>query len=220
MPDSGGTITILSGDCGRYPQVWADLQRLELPGPVQWDVRYPGCGIAKARNAALREAKGEWLWFVDDDQAVPPQTLVRLLAREVPVVGALYLTRRYPFGPVMTDAPHEQGVRPFYRLTPERRGLMAVEAVGTGGMLIRRAVWEAIPPPWFTLGQPEDGPPDGFAEDLSFCRRVRAAGIEIYCDLDDPLGHRLQAVVTPVWRGDHWVTEVTVDRLVVGVPPA
>lgn len=171
---------------------------------------------------AVKACKGDWLWFMDDDHSFPPDLLLKLIERKVDVVAPLYLTRRSPFGPVMAGAPFEgTSKRPFYRLSPQLAGLREVDAVGTAGMLIRRHVWEAIDPLWFTLGQIEDGEADGFAEDLSFCRRVRKAGFKIHVDLDNPMGHRLGAVVTPVRLQDgRWATKISLGGREVLIPPA
>jgi hypothetical protein len=60
-------------------------------------------------------------------------------------------------------------------------------------MLIRRRVLEALQgqPPWFTVGQIE---PSQLDEDLSFCAKVRAAGLRIWCDLTIGVGHLTTAM--------------------------
>jgi len=49
------------------------------PVPVR-GVREPRAGVACARNRGIREARGPWIAFFDDDQVADPRWLIELLA--------------------------------------------------------------------------------------------------------------------------------------------
>jgi glycosyltransferase involved in cell wall biosynthesis len=67
----------------------------ELRDHAAVDVRYfhqPGLGIAVARNHCVRESRGEWIAFFDDDQQAESDWLANLLEfardRDLPCVGS------------------------------------------------------------------------------------------------------------------------------------
>lgn len=67
---------------------------------------------------------------------------------------------------------------------PGEVGLIEVDAVATGSMLIHRSVLETMEPPWFEYIS------GGQSEDLVFCDRAKFDyGIPIYCDMSTIAGH-------------------------------
>lgn len=211
-----GTIAILTGEIARYSRFWLALTATAKPGPIKMIVKI-GLNIAEARNQALREAKGDWIWFLDDDQYWPPDTLVKLLERNVDIVQPLILMRQYPFSPVHMGPPTEDGSKYWrYALVPGESGLKECHAVGTGGMLIRRAVWETIPEPWFEIGQLN---PEVLSEDIIFCKKAKDRGFKIYCDLDHPMGHLTPVELWPKRRPDgKWMTDLRIHTWATSVP--
>lgn len=138
----------------------------------------------------LDNTECEWLWFVDSDIEVEPDTLYKLLdsadPATHPVVSAVY--------PMLLN----EGQRPsiFYRgfnpkfqkvtmnpydSIPEQE-LISVDGTGAGCLLIHRSLLQAMrtiyPPekPWFDMGI-FDGVPYG--EDFTFCMRVSQMGYPI-----------------------------------------
>jgi GT2 family glycosyltransferase len=61
--------------------------------------------------------------------------------------------------------------------------LFKIDGCGMHFVMIRRDVLEAIDPPWFQYTVA------GAGEDFAFCRKVRAAGFDIYADLSVYSGH-------------------------------
>jgi len=114
----------------------------ESPFPVVY-VHEPRSGVANARNAALEQASGDLIAFLDDDEEAPPHWLSALLevqsAFDADVV----------FGPVRGRAPgglirHRAYLEHFFsRLGPNKPGLID-DPYGCGDSLVRRA---ALPHP-------------------------------------------------------------------------
>jgi hypothetical protein len=215
-----GTIGILTAEHGRYARFWLSQLSLQPPGHAKLLVKFT-VNIPEGRNEIIREAEGEWVWFIDDDHTFDSGLLTRLLAREVDVVQPLVLSRYAPFGPVVMGPRTPDGNKHWrFALTPrERGGLKEVFVAGAAGMLLRRRVWEAIPPPWFTAGELN---PEIIGEDVTFSRRVTGAGFRIYCDLDNRMGHLNVGEVWPVWNEEsgEWETEVRFGMGAFRIPAA
>lgn len=155
-------------------------------------------GREKIVRRAL-ERGSEWVWFVDDDHTFGPSALLDLMKHDVPVVGALYLQRRTPFLPIAMGERDENGWWPLDLSQCPEHGLVAVDGIGTGGLLVRTDVFHELGEPWFQYTAE-------MSEDLFFCKRVREdLGLEIYVDLDVPLGHLAPAVVFPLFDDGEWV---------------
>ena len=154
-----------------------------------------------------------------DDHVFAPDILARLISHDVDVVVPHCLKRVPPFDPVAYGGQNEDG--DYFTAELPESGLTEVWAAGSGGMLIRRHVLEAIGDPGFETGI-------GLSEDLNFCRKVRDAGFSIWCDVDAKLGHLHYNTVWPVLRDGVWQIELDigngvrmpVKRIVEGVPVA
>ena len=156
-----------------------------------------GCSIiSKARNKLVSNFMSSDctdLLFVDADVVINVEAVTRLLAlsTDKDVVAGTY-PRRAADAKFFLD---------FYldeekKLEFDENGLMRVESVATGFMLIRRHVLEhmiSTHPEWKYAGDGEgedeyavfdfllvDGQYIG--EDYTFCRRARAEGFKIYLD--------------------------------------
>lgn len=70
---------------------------------------------------------------------------------------------------------------------------------GRAGMLVKREVFDAIPAPWFELGQTN---PEEPGEDYWFVGKCQAAGIPIACDVEQPYGHIAPCIATPCRDGN------------------
>ena len=85
---------------------------------------------------------------------------------------------------------------------------MASPFAGSGGMLIRRNVLDAVGIPagapwdkrhWFTYGEGRY-----LNEDLVLCKRITEAGFKIHLDVEVQMGHRGTFTVVPVRENGHW----------------
>jgi glycosyltransferase involved in cell wall biosynthesis len=207
-----GTIGVLTTEWGRSPRFWMCYAHLlaRLPFVVQPIYKF-SLNIAEARNEVVRAARdngSEWVWFIDDDHQFPDSLLLELLARNVPIVQPLVLSRYSPFGPVAMGRATGDGKAHWkLALTPNMpQDGMKVEVVGAAGMLIRRAVWETRADPWFTYGEVQS---DVTSEDMIFCRKARSNGFEVWVDLANRMSHLNIGEVWPMRQEDGtWYTRL------------
>jgi GT2 family glycosyltransferase len=175
-----------------------DLFALDKPEGTL--VVFPSSGsVVQNLNRALREMRGEWAWLQSDDHRFAPDLLHRLLSHEADVVVPLCVKRSPPYRLVVgteTTVTDEHTGRRYPGFVPlDREALPSevfpVEIAGTAGMLIRRHVLDAVGYPYFEST-------DGLYlnEDVEFCRKVRATGLEVLCDPNAALGH---VSSVPVW---------------------
>ena len=154
--------------------------------------------ISMSRNMHVREAlgfepKATHLLWLDSDMVVPSDGLVRLLAHDKDIVGAFYNKRVPPYetvGHLIDSSDIAKG------------GLRRADVMPGGFVLVKREVYEKLPPPWYregydlSLATAID--PDGtLGEDVSFSRAAISAGYDIWCDLDlsFQIGHIGEMVV-------------------------
>ena len=150
-----------------------------------------------ARNQfAKMMLRGSWthLFMLDDDMIYPANTLARLLQADKDIIAPFYVRKVRGFLPnafVEDDRGyHTEWVDDFRQVT----------AVGTGGLLIKRKVFETLPEPWFeyeNYTHPKTGELEQKSEDVVFCARAREAGFEIWVDGRLKCGHIGTFVVWP-----------------------
>lgn len=106
--------------------------------------------------------------FVDSDQDGPPDTITRLAAHKVDIVGCAYRMR---------GGDH--------RLMPgPGTGLVREDWIPSGVMLVRTAVFEKTPYPWFPniYGKTHL---EFQGSDISFCKKAKGlGGFDVWCDHD------------------------------------
>ncbi len=206
----GGLVGIIANDSARYSLFSACVTRLQNPPGtrLEWLIGGDWCGARNTLVEMCLEDGHDWLWFMDDDHAFPPNFLMRLLAHDVPLVVPVVLQRVAPFRPCVYLDAQGRGEGPRAEVIPlphlDGEGLIEAAGGGTAGMLIRREVLEAVESPWFEYGT--------VSEDLLFCDKAREAGFKIHCDLASRLGHITTAVVWPSVRDQEWVVGLTVGR--------
>ena len=189
-----GTIAYCSREDQIYPGFAAALGRLLQRHPDAEVIQMVSNDIADARNAAVKQMSGEWLWFIDTDMLFAPTTVERLLAHQVDLVQVLCLKRHPPHEPILWErSEDEQQTAPS-----GRPRLVEVHSLGAGGTLYRRRVFDAIQYPWFEgiLGK----------EDICFARKAKAAGFRLFVDTATPVGHTTPMVVWPEYdpRTGRW----------------
>ena len=217
---TSGTVAFMTAGLGRYAAAAQCMVALEKPAGscVEWFSG--GVNVANNRNVVASHFVGDWLCMIDDDQVFAPDLLHRLLRHladdRVDIVVPLILRRNPPYVPcLLVSAPPKgadtrvvelqqkpKSVRYFLRqmnLT-NQRGLQAVEAAGSGIMLIRRRVFERVPLPWFERR-------GDLGEDFHFCLKARAAGCGVYCDFSAAAGHVAPMAVWPTRQANgRWGT--------------
>lgn len=140
--------------------------------------------IAIVRNNAVAAAKmhrADWLFFLDSDMVFPRTALHQLMAHGKDIVGATYPQRTDPFMML--------GVASAGQDTTRQEGLIEMDYVPTGCLLINMAVFDGLDRPYFRCPFNEGGQITG--EDVDFCERARDIGFTIYNDIDlsKEIGH-------------------------------
>lgn len=200
-PVGFGTVGVITGELLRYSAFWRSVASLEKP-PGSAFAQKSGLSIVENRNHLANDVHGDWLFCLDDDLVLPPNTLMRLLAvlerGPYDVVAAHSLRRNPPFDALVyladVDAPD---CRPW--VPDGRTGVMEIASCGLGAVLIHKRVFDALEKPYFRMGQIH---PEHFHEDVEFCQRARAAGFRICVDLDTPVGHVTPMAVWPARNQD------------------
>ena len=155
------------------------------PSPPQIEVLMAeSSSVARNREWLSLEAEkiqAEWLLWLDCDQTFPADTLLRLLAHKLPVVGANYPQR----GNSRPSARRQVGGRmtPVWSTRDKvaRGELEAVAFMGLGVCLVSAASLARLERPYFA----------GENEDYYFFSKLRAAGIDPIVDhgLSGEVGH-------------------------------
>lgn len=156
--------------------------------------------------------------MLDADHQHPPH-VTQLLARWVLddptrlVVGGLNFRRGEPYDPC-AYLRGEDGL--LYPPSEWQRGLVEVDAIGTGSLLIAREAFERIEPPWFFNDYSmvmEDRWP---GEDIGFSKKCNEAGIKLWVDTTTTSPHMIDAVVDESsyrdYLADHQHVEVPVEQ--------
>jgi GT2 family glycosyltransferase len=164
----------------------------------------------------------DWLLSWHNDVIGDPQTLMRLLSWDKPIVSALVFMRTNPVLPhiwhktgAIAGGPelyahwirntrewfyaHQEYIK-FGPLVMDPRPDDALTQVGftsTSCMLIHRTVLEAMREEVKDLWFKRDGPGAG-GEDRNFCEHARKAGFETYVDRSCVVGHLVGDVPTGV----------------------
>lgn len=190
-----GTVGVIADMLGRYTIFTQALTGLRSPTNTVLDFEV-GADRGRSRNTLVArslERGSEWILFLDDDHAFPPELLSIMLARELPVVAGLYLQRTDPFLPIAYTSKDEAGYYwPLDLGECEQHGVVPVYAAGTGGMLIRSEVFHEIPGPWFVHTTKQ-------SEDLYFCDLLAEHDIPVHVDLDARLAHVTALSIVPNW---------------------
>lgn len=137
-----------------------------------------------ARNEIVKSAQAngvEWLAFIDTDVVVPPDTIIRLMAHNLPIVSGVYFTRAPPIEPaVWREVPNGKQTIPF-----QPGQMIEADFIGMGMCLIHMSVFDKIEKPYFNWTLSFQDPNDftkGTSEDFDFCKKVRARGYKILVD--------------------------------------
>lgn len=161
-------------------------------------IRVFGGGKAESRNKIVdisREMGAEWIVQIDADHSFD-SNLVRVLMRIAdkdsrPIVTGLYSNThemREPTGEFQVhDAVYGEHESGGYQAIQSPDGVhpFRVDAFGTGVLLTHVSVYDTIPEPWYEERVFADKPgsrPVIVGEDISFCRKARECGYELWCD--------------------------------------
>ena len=172
-----------------FAQSLAMLQKGGNETAVMFQV---GSLIYDARNKLAKEAikmgADYTMWF-DSDMIFQPDTMIKLLEHNAPIVSGAYFRRCPPYHLVAFDKCNTQD-REWSDL-PLPTDTVKCGGVGFGCVLIRTDVLFDVAAKFKTWFEPMNG----FGEDLSFCWRARECGYDILLDPKVTCGHVGQIVV-------------------------
>jgi len=187
QPDGNDQVLVAVLTREQVTTAWAfGFRNLVIPGTY---TGLTGMPFDHARNTACERAMElnfQWLFFLDDDVICPPDTILRLLAHNKPIVSGLYYRRATPIIPVMLK---EQGINRNWITEFNIPELLEVDYVGAGCLLIHRDVLASLPPistqnHWFDwrVNRTDLPPHERMSEDFVFCKHARNGGYKIYVD--------------------------------------
>ena len=165
----------------------ADLAGLQLISDTSmfWQ---PRTMINNARNLLVKRALDNvttsHVLFLDDDMTFRPDFLMRLASHNEDIVGGLAFKRTPDFQPCVYMKKEDGN---HYPILPTE--FQEVDAIGTGGVLIRRQVFEKLRYPWFETWYDKDDDNRLYSVDFDFCIKARKAGIKIHVDPAAEMGH-------------------------------
>lgn len=210
-----GLISISANSLGRYTEFQQCLSEIELDEAYAINIQR-GVDIAFNFNKsilAMFKRGFDWIWMLGDDHVFPPHLLKRLLKRNVDIVVPLYLHRTKPISPVLQKeiAPGKLERLGFNALPKNDTGVWRLPTgvyTGNAGMLVRRSVFEMVDAPWMEQGKIVPGR-GGF--DFYFCKKAQAAGIAVFVDLDNTIGHMTHVGIWPEKKDGVWGSRFEVE---------
>jgi GT2 family glycosyltransferase len=142
-----------------------------------------GGNVCHNRNVIVTEAiknNSDYVMFIDNDMMFPADGITRLIDSDKDIMCGPYNQRPLPQGDnnvrVSTvKLVDEEGTLVSGKLPNE---LSKVGAAGTGFMLIKMKVFEAMEHPWFI--DYEDEAHQLHGEDVNFCIKARGLNFEVW----------------------------------------
>ena len=181
--------------------------------------------------AAAIDWDADYMLCLDADHVFPPQTLMRLLAHNLPAVGCNYPRRVTPTAPTAAScSSDEDGIEHNLYTTQEKADANLVEEcahLGFGVLLLDMRVFDALQYhadkeghgnilPLFMF-EPTPNKIGMVGEDVFFFRKLAAAGIRPFVDhsLSWEVGHCAEIILTnahAVAHQDKWIESRAAQR--------
>lgn len=140
----------------------------------------------------LERPQYDYLIMIDSD-IVPSPDYLKLIDFKKDIISGLCFafTKSNVFPLILKkDKKKIEGSKymPYVSVHPDKwKGLVEVDAVGTGAIVLSRKVLEAIPYPFRNEYSKTGEKMLGL--DLNFCRRARAKGFQVFCHTDYVCSH-------------------------------
>lgn len=170
-----------------------------------------GTYLYSSRNSLLNDGKSQlkkqsaipgfdYFLFVDSDITFTLDNVLKLISHDKDIIASPYFAHKdngtYYVGDFYENAPG----RIKFNYSKFEKGLKTVGYAGTGFMLIKASVLSVMTYPWFEpmlldLGECAEV----MGEDVSFCVKAKKFCFDVFCDFDNPVGHRLRKVDNFNW---------------------
>lgn len=155
--------------------------------------------IDKMREVLAEEIKSgqpDYILWIDADQLYPMDTIDRL-AKHVDdghlVVGGV-TPDKHTAKPMVYKFLNELGTASRDRNFEVSRGLVKVDCMGFGGIMVAGEVMDRIQPPYFPRDW-DEAMQSYVGEDFGFYNKCRKAGIDVWCDTDLHYSHMVATAV-------------------------
>lgn len=204
-----------------HPQAY--LSHLSLSKP-------PGTAIAGvvrsmpdyARNSLVEQALKfgyDYIFFLDDDMVPEPDLLVHLLKimesdSSISVLSPFAYRRLPPYLPCVFRLRQDGKYDP---IDSRDEGIIDVDATTMASTLVRSSVFRSVSFPWFEF---KDGGEIRFSEDITFCRKVKEAGLRICVDTNRECLHISDNLLVgrDLYEAHSRLTRETTRRIIVHQP--
>lgn len=135
------------------------------------------------------------LIMMDVDQVYPIDTIPRLLAHNLPVVGCRVHRRYPPFDSLMLRIEKvDENTNAYVSIDEWKDGeLLEVDATGGGCVMFNMDVFRKLKYPWFETKLQDNGSVLG--EDIHLCQKIQQAGYKIFVDSGLEVGHLAQLII-------------------------
>ena len=181
-------------------KVFAPFMQIAAQGVTIMEHPYGRIDIVRNHMAmTLLDSEYTHLLMLDSDHIHPPDIVQRLarwvmLRDDVQIVGGLNFRRSAPHEPCAFFLDENNGVSTIGNWSD---GIIKVDALGTGSMLIAREVFETMKPPWFFNIYDENYWSDVFpGEDIGFALECKKHGINQWVDTTTTSPHVTDGIIT------------------------
>ena len=125
-----------------------------------------------------KEVKSDYVLWLDSDMMFPSTTALRLLEHNKDIIACNYMKRTKGDKTVAyTDVSDWDTWLPLDKID----GLVKVEGVGMGCMLMKTNVFSKLIKPYFEFTYKEDSQ-DWYGEDFNLLAKLRKLGYDVYID--------------------------------------
>jgi len=143
-------------------------------------------------NDFLRDEDNEWL-LMNDNDVVPPPDILQMVDYDKKIVSATVTIQKEDVPqPVILKQRDDDQYRGMsmeeYHEEIQDNGLVEVDGLGTGCLLIHRSVLEEMSPPWFSFIYADDGTLE-LGEDLYFAEKARQTGHKMFVSSEHTCAH-------------------------------
>ena len=161
--------------------------------------------IPFARNRIVQlalENKSDYIFFIDADMIFPPDSLIRLLNRNVDIVHALSFRRTTPHYPCIFNWNEKEKCYETIDYSKEDNDLISIDAAGSACTLIKTDVFKKLKVPWYYYKN------HTFSSDLTFSSNAKDAGFNIWVDRTLKIGHLGEEIIV---TEESYFKELSID---------
>lgn len=185
-------------------ETFKSIYDLEVPDNVELTFQYFfGYQIDQIRNLIAHWAKDfDYLFSVDSDIILPPDTLKKFLKHDVDIVSGVYIQRKPNTEIIEVYRKNEHGgVSNVSMKDLMPIGLHEIDGCGFGCVLVKSEVIKKIGYPQFVYKSALDHK-DTISEDVYFCKRAQEVGAKVYVDSSVICNH----LGTTIYRPDNVIS--------------